>query len=853
MTTGREVEGEGQALYQCSRCRRRYHRTEHLARHVRSVHTKQRPYMCRICGKGFGRFDVLRRHEGNMHGGGGGGGARPGSEYETAVAVVEGEGDDVLSLEVEGSERVRLACKGCKVAKVKCSERKPCTRCVGRGILCEVEGESCVEVGAGSGSLREDQAVYIQEEYTQTRLAGQDILDAVMDEDFLFGAEWDLAMTDLTYLQTRTDAVVTDGLESAPGEEMRNGNVEGFGGLPMSPPTTPESRGTGSWEPSSSENSEMERPHLAADEESLKAGRTPRTLGAPSFDDGGCGLAGLSFSTAARDAIVGMILDNTSRANAGPVLAAFPSVGALDALLDVYARECWGVPSSPSTDARINDVVHLPTLRLDRQSPELLGALAAMGAVRAGSAVARKFGYAMQDVVRVSSFRSWEENNANLCDISRSQAFFLQQQIAFFSGVQRKVAFAEACSGCMQVMIKNGGHLQGAMEGDQTLYQLQNLSTLDDGLLEDVWLKWSAREARRRLVYAAYIMDSHVGMAHGIRGMARYGDMRIPFPAPGRVWRAESAVRWREEMRRLTPGSTISLSSSSAASSLPLVLSLKEVMGDPTLVARSHHQGMVDEDFVILGFYAGLWVLIEECRQLKAISGHGQWSTMILSSRRLELTSMLKLFDSSFRAAGWEVSSGVEMMSEVLHMYISMSLNGDELRGAGVSPPLSQRINRMDSGSGGGLEERSAVWRAGRVLRAARRYEPGTLCGVYCVAVRDAGILLWRVGRRISLRETSTLTGMRRYSGPGYGVDATAVLVLDIEEDVQEYQVLDRNVCLILRGTGAEEEYVTLEDTVGVMRLVKGIVEKNWRGLRMPGGVEEVCLLLDGLGKVFGS
>ncbi|KXH29463.1 hypothetical protein CSAL01_01674 [Colletotrichum salicis] len=844
---------EGQALYQCSRCRRRYHRTEHLARHVRSVHTKQRPYMCSICGKGFGRLDVLRRHEGNTHGGGGGGGARPRPEYETAVAVVEGEGDDVLSLEVEGSERVRLACKGCKVAKVKCSERKPCTRCVGREILCEVEGESCVEVGADSGELREDQAVYVQEGYTQTRLAGQDILDAVMDEDFPFGAEWDLAMTDLTYLQTRTDAVVTDGLESAPGEEMRNGNVEGFGGLPMSPATTPESRGTGSWEPSSSENSEMERPHLAADEESLKAGGTPQTPGTPSFGDDGCGLAGLSFSTAARNAIVGMILDNTSRANAGPVLAAFPSVGALDALLDVYARECWGAPSSRSADARINDVVHLPTLRLDRQRPELLGALVAMGAIRAGSAVARKFGYAMQDVVRVSSFRSWEENNANLCDISRSQAFFLQQQIAFFSGVQRKVAFAEACSGCMKVMIKNGGHLQGAMEGDRTLYQLENLSTLDDGgLLEDVWLKWSAREARRRLVYAAYIMDSHVGMAHGIRGMARYGDMRIPFPAPGRVWRAESAVRWREEMRRLIPGSTISLSSSSAPSSLPLVLSLKEVMGDPTLVARSHHHGMVDEDFVILGFYAGLWVLIEECRQLKAISGHGQWSTMILSSRRLELTSMLKLFDSSLRAAGWDVSCGVEMMSEVLHMYISTSLDGDELRSAGVSPPLSQYVNSINSGSGGGLEERSAVWRAGRVLRAARRCEPGTLCGVYCVALRDVVVLLWRVGGRMSLRETSTLTGVRRYSGPGYGVDAAAVLALDSEEDVQEYQVLDRNVCLILRGTGAEEESVAIEDTAGVVRLVKGIVEENWRGLRMPGGVEEVCYLLDGLGKASG-
>ncbi|KAK1468438.1 hypothetical protein CMEL01_00205 [Colletotrichum melonis] len=680
-------------------------------------------------------------------------------------------------------------------------------------------------------------------------------------DDFPFGVEWNIAMSDLSYLQTRFDAAGLEGLDAIASDRSRQAQEKeleqeqnGDTGMSISPPMTPESHRIGSWEPSSDENSEMERPHLAADEESLKAGRTSWTSKTPCFGSfsvgNGSDVVGLSISPVARNAIVGMILDNTSRANAGPVLAAFPSVEALNALLEVYARDCWGRASSVHCSSAatakygIIDVVHFPTLRPDQQRPELLGALIAVGAIRTGSVVARSFGYAMQDV--------WEKNNANLCDISLSQAFFLQQHVAFFSGDQRKVAFAEACSGCMQVMMKNGGHIQGAMETDQALFQLQNLCDLDEGALEDVWRRWSVREGRRRLVYATYIMDSHVGIVHGIRGMARYGDMRLSLPAPEGLWRAESAAKWREEMVRLMPGVTRPPSSSSVSSSPSPSLSLKDLMGDPTLIARSHNHSKVDKTFATLGFYAGLWVLVEECRQLKAISGHGKWSDMILSSRRMELGSILKLFHSSLRATGWAVFPGAEMMYEVLHMYISTSLDGDEFRGTSLSPPLSQHVH--GEGSMNGVEEspedQSAAWRAGKVLRTARQLEPGTLSGVYCVALRDATVLLWRAGRNISLREKAAIEQYRPV--PRYGIGAAAVLVLDGEEDVPEYQVLDRNVRLVLRGTGTEEDNVALEDMAGVMRLSRRIIEGNWRGLRMPGGVEEVCYLLDGLGKASG-
>jgi uncharacterized Zn-finger protein len=46
----------------CSYCKRRFKRQEHLKRHVRSLHTHERPFDCELCGKKFSRSDNLAQH-----------------------------------------------------------------------------------------------------------------------------------------------------------------------------------------------------------------------------------------------------------------------------------------------------------------------------------------------------------------------------------------------------------------------------------------------------------------------------------------------------------------------------------------------------------------------------------------------------------------------------------------------------------------------------------------------------------------------------------------------------------------------------------------------------------------------
>jgi DNA-directed RNA polymerase subunit RPC12/RpoP len=49
--------------YVCDKCSRRFRRQEHLKRHIRSLHTDDKPFTCTDCGKKFSRSDNLSQHQ----------------------------------------------------------------------------------------------------------------------------------------------------------------------------------------------------------------------------------------------------------------------------------------------------------------------------------------------------------------------------------------------------------------------------------------------------------------------------------------------------------------------------------------------------------------------------------------------------------------------------------------------------------------------------------------------------------------------------------------------------------------------------------------------------------------------
>ncbi|KAK6463831.1 hypothetical protein DFJ63DRAFT_318847 [Scheffersomyces coipomensis] len=56
------VQPNAQGSFPCSECDKQFKRSEHLKRHIRSVHSNIRPFHCKFCDKKFSRSDNLAQH-----------------------------------------------------------------------------------------------------------------------------------------------------------------------------------------------------------------------------------------------------------------------------------------------------------------------------------------------------------------------------------------------------------------------------------------------------------------------------------------------------------------------------------------------------------------------------------------------------------------------------------------------------------------------------------------------------------------------------------------------------------------------------------------------------------------------
>lgn len=56
------VVDDDSKTFTCEHCDRKFRRQEHLKRHFRSLHTREKPFECELCGKTFSRSDNLSQH-----------------------------------------------------------------------------------------------------------------------------------------------------------------------------------------------------------------------------------------------------------------------------------------------------------------------------------------------------------------------------------------------------------------------------------------------------------------------------------------------------------------------------------------------------------------------------------------------------------------------------------------------------------------------------------------------------------------------------------------------------------------------------------------------------------------------
>jgi hypothetical protein len=380
-------------LYQCGRCKAEYNRADHLTRHIR-VHMRQRPFVCSLCPKAFARQDLMKRHEAIHLAHSSSGIPRMSQTTDYGIAPVP---------------RVIQACRRCASKKLKCTDEKPCGRCRQKELVCEYDEHGDIGFPERSSSLTTlESAPALSNTAIESAQSDAPLgQPAIHTKQVERGASDDTTVA-LNVLSSELSADLGPFSDHGYDEFLENTfNLETMDftfldQLVMMPSNESFSPDTDSsiissvaigsqvyrrpllmgWVPSRDENSGTEYSHLALPAEVSGQMRPSRRL----IQD--------VLSVAARDQILSMILDTSSRANRSRIISSFPSTSILTDLIQFAFLHM--------TEKQTNSFIHLPTFQISDENPELLGALIAAGAIYSPVQAVRNFGYAMQEAIRVA-------------------------------------------------------------------------------------------------------------------------------------------------------------------------------------------------------------------------------------------------------------------------------------------------------------------------------------------------------------------------------------------------------------------------------------------------------------------
>ncbi len=403
-------------LYVCGICKAEYARADYLIRHVRS-HTRQRPFVCSVCAKGFGRQDLLKRHM-TIHT------SHTGTQSGSAVAGLQNG---------RPSHRVHQACRPCAEKKLKCADEKPCRRCKEKNIVCDFDDGGHRLVQEVSMDLSSPQPSV---PFTDTMIEPQEGWNDLDFDDHPASLE-DTQRLDLPEMPP-TVAQSTHDLSTAPQEPIAReilGNTLNFppmgtylqydndiflGDLDFSflndlgpsrmaspPPIAllselstqqstmlvgaeayKHSSALTAWNPSHEENHNQEQQDLILAQSNAKS--------LPCNNDASRGrvFPKKELSQTARDQVLATIVRLTSGSASNRIVASFPSLEILGDLIHHALHHM--------RERQIGNFIHFPAFDMNKQRPELLGAIIAYGSVTSPSPATRKFGYALQETMRVA-------------------------------------------------------------------------------------------------------------------------------------------------------------------------------------------------------------------------------------------------------------------------------------------------------------------------------------------------------------------------------------------------------------------------------------------------------------------
>lgn len=536
-----------------------------------------------------------------------------------------------------------------------------------------------------------------------------------------------------------------------------------------------------------------------------------------------------------RDKILAIVL-STCQNNVmlSRVASSFPSNEVMDSLVHIFLA--WHL-------CQVSEYIHFGNFSLNMQCPEWLAVAASAGAILTPVQTLRKFGFALQEAVRVTIPNRFEDNNSNVQDQSLVQALVLGQDIGLWSGNRRRMEIAECHLNIPITMIRGRGSFQ------KSSYPPFHVSPADEGAaLEEKWKAWCRRESWKRLIFHLYLRDAQTSMTTMNNPHMSYAELTLPLPEARELWFAKTAQEWKMQYLERNTGQN----------NRPP--SLGDLFRDINLIATEQHR--LDVQYTISIYLHGFWALIREYRQLHNIY---RWQTfspttagnpnVLLQSRHQELVKMLEQFQAT-TAQNWPriLSAQENVVLNLLFVNLHVSLEDLQLFSGKEGDDQARRIYPALQRWAQGTEARRAMWHAGQVLRWAKEFPPGHLKDFYAVAVHHTALAVWTWGVVTrALRRNAGLQSGYNHNEPAVYLDGP-----DVDQAVAQFMGYGTGRPAVRgplkKGTGGGRDSGggVLESLVEEPKSLMGVVEDIFRA-NFPDGhvapiVENLCHLIKQLG-----
>ncbi|KAF2966929.1 hypothetical protein GQX73_g6655 [Xylaria multiplex] len=409
-----------------------------------------------------------------------------------------------------------------------------------------------------------------------------------------------------------------------------------------------------------------------------------------------------------RDRLLTVVVDNCQPQNLSKVVASFPSLELLDALIQFYII---------SPVARSVSLFHIASFDPSLKRAELLAAIAAAGAVLTSDSALTKLGYAIQECVRAAVPKLWERDNSTIRDLELCQAWMILLETSLWSGQSRRVEIAESFLQPLLTMLRRNSKFRRSGYCDISVQSDDNGETLDQK-----WCLWIQQESFRRLAFRLLQHDTDSSLALMVNPLVSYAEVTLALPCSNDLWGASSSEDWK----------SVYLSKSQ-----PQVF-VFDCLEDPEIITTG---GMrVDTLATGLAYLSCLpqkgTEFLMKCRQEELFKSLEQFRICVDSSMPLDIIMRLEAIHlhifTPFEAI--QVFAGMEGPEQVREM-----------------APIVLRWTKSD-------EARKAVWHAGQIFRAAKKFPRGQIQGLAAIVLYHASLVLWVYGSLLKEDELDSIT-----------------------------------------------------------------------------------------------